>query len=154
MTTEEERGVWNVPVTCAHLQPQPYSPVDSGVPAGPLLLTGSCSTMALTSSVPALLPTPRHSSRGLLAGSWQEQSELCNCSLPLLDRDCPVFVVYFNVILPDLRSDPEPGPRQPPLRPGSPLCAIPSCLGPLRAPELTRAAFMCCSEGSHSNLNC
>lgn len=58
---------------------------------------------------------PPRAPGGLLEGSWQEQSELCNCSLPLLDSDCLVFVVYFNAVLPDLCSEPEPGPRQPPL---------------------------------------
>lgn len=76
VTTEEGRGIWNIPVTCAHFQPQPplsFFPVDCGDPAGPILLRGSCSTVVLISSVPALLPTPQafllRAPGGLLAGA-------------------------------------------------------------------------------------
>lgn len=79
-------------------------------------------------------PRPRHSSSGPLAGSWQEQSELHNCSLPLLDPDCLVFVASFNAVLPDLCSEPEPGPRQPT------LChtLLP---GPPRSPRANQGCF-------------
>lgn len=154
VTTEQGRGIWNVPVTCVRFQPQPplsFFRVDCGVPAGPLLLTQSCSTMALTSSVPALLPTPQAFLPGLLEGSWRAPGRSNQSSV------IAVFLFWTQTVW-CLLSTSMPFSQtyvlSQSLGPGSPLCAMPSCLGPLGALELTRAAFMCCLEGSHSNLNC